>query len=205
VKRFPRVLTILSIVVYMAIVFGCGGGTQEPITEPQVTPEEPSIEELRKPVAKDPTIYQAVQVLKKFGSLSKKYMSYEKYQELTGGQGAAALDPDWFYDSYVLDLNENGYWATVTFGTAKRAIERDPRIEKLMADLPEKSIFMKLKTPSGRTFLLSDAEADGVLDFVKDIREKTTKKIDIDLLDKMQEKYTWIMGIVKKHYKKDKR
>ncbi len=204
-KRFPKILTILSIIVYMAIAFGCGGGTQEPKTEPQVTPKEPSIEELRRPVAKDPTIYQAVQVIKKFGSLSKQYISYEKYQELTGGQGAAALDPDWFYDSYVLDLNENGYWATVTFGTAKRAIERDPRIEKLLADLPGKSISIKLKTPSGRTFLLSDAEADGVLDFVKDIREKTTNKIDIDLLDKMQEKYTWIMGIVKKHYKRENR
>lgn len=200
-KLFPRILTIMGVVVYLAAAFGCGGATQEPKTEPQVIPKEPTIEELRKPVAKDPTIYKAVQVLKKFGRLSKKYMSYEKYQKLSGGQGTAALDPDWFYDSYVLDLNEKGYWATVTFGTAKRAVERDPRIQKLMTDLPEKSIFMNLKAPSGRTFLLSDAEADGILDFVKDANEKTVKKINIELLDKMQEKYTWIISIVKRNYK----
>ena len=200
-KLFPRTLTIMSIVVYLTVAFGCGGGTQEPKTEPQVIPKEPFIEKLRKPVAKDPTIYKAVQVLKKFGRLSKKYMSYEKYQKLTSGQGTAAFDPDWFYDSYALDLNEKGYWATVTFGTSKRAEERDPRIQKLMTDLPGKSIFMTLKTPSGRTFLLSDAEADGILDFVKDAKEKSVKKINIELLDKMQEKYTWIINIVKRNYK----
>ena len=200
-KLFPRILAIVGIVVYLAAALGCGGGTQEPKTEPQVIPKEPTIEELRKPVAKDATIYKAVQVLKKFGRLSKKYMSYEKYQKLTGGQDAAALDPDWFYDSYVLDLNEKGYWATVTFGTAKRAVERDPRIQKLMTDLPGKSIFMKLTTPSGRAFLLSDAEADGILDFVKGAEEKTVKKINIELLDKMQEKYSWIISIVKRNYK----
>jgi hypothetical protein len=70
-----------------------------------------------------------------------------------------------------------------------------------MTDLPGKSIFMNLKTPSGRTFLLSDAEADGILDFVKDAKEKTVKKINIELLDKMQEKYTWIISIIKRNYK----
>jgi hypothetical protein len=202
VKIFTKTLIITSIAVYLAAAIGCGPSTQKPQTEPQVTPKEPTIEELRKPVAKDPTIYKAAEVLKEYGRFTKKYMSYEKYQQSTGGQGAAALDPDWFYDSYVLDLNENNYWATVTFGTAKRAFERDPRIQELMKDLPETSIFMKLKTPSGRTYMLVDAEADGILDFVKDARQKKVEKVDIELLDKMQEKYTWIIGLVKKHYKR---
>jgi len=200
VKLIRRALVIASVLTALAIISGCGGPGQKPQTEPPPVVKEPTIEELRKPVAKDPSIYKAVDVLKKSGRLSKKYISYEKYRELTGGQ-AAALDPDWFYDSYVLDLNEKGYWATVTFGTAETAVARDPRIEKLMADLPGKSIFMKLKTPSGRTFLLSDAEADGILDFAKDEKDKDTK-IDIQLLDRMQEKYTWIIGIVKKYYKR---
>ncbi|MCP5108184.1 MAG: hypothetical protein GY950_32655 [bacterium] len=199
-KIMLRVLIIAITAAFLAIVSGCGpAAVDKPKTEPIV--KEPSIEELRKPVAKDPAIYKAVKVLQKSGRLSKKYMSYEKYQKLSGGQGAA-LDPDWFYDSYVLDLNENGYWASVTFGTAKRAIERDPRIEKVLTGLPAKSIFMKLKTPSGRTYILSDAEADGILDFARDEKQKTVKKIDIPLLDKMQEKYTWIIGIVKRYYKK---
>ena len=198
-KLIRRALVIVSVLTALVIISGCGPD-QRPQTEPQPVVKEPTIEELRKPVNKDASIYKAVAVLKKTGRLSKKYISYEKYKELTGGQ-AAALDPDWFYDSYVLDLNENGYWATVTFGTAEKAVARDPRIEKLMADLPGKSIFMRLKTPSGRTFLLSDAEADGILDFAKDEKDKGTK-IDIQLLDRMQEKYTWIIGIVKKYYKK---
>lgn len=197
-KLILRTLVIASVLTGLAIISGCGP-EQKPQTEPPVV-KEPTIEELRKPVAKDVTIYKAVDVLKKFGRLTKKYMSYDKYKKLTGGQ-AAALDPDWFYDSYVLDLNEKGYWASVTFGTAEKAIARDPRIEKIMTDLPGTSIFMKLKTPSGRTYLLSDAEADGILDFAKDERKKDTK-IDIQLLDKMQEKYTWLMGIIKKNYKK---
>ena len=197
-KLILRTLVIAGVLTALAILAGCGP-EQKPQTEPPVV-KEPTVEELRKPVAKDVTIYKAVDVLKKFGRLSKKYMSYEKYKKLTGGQ-AAALDPDWFYDSYVLDLNEKGYWASVTFGTAEKAIARDPRIEKIMTDLPGTSVFMKLKTPSGRTYLLSDAEADGILDFAKDERKKDTK-IDIQLLDKMQEKYTWLMGIIKKNYKK---
>lgn len=199
-KIFLRASITTAIAIYLAVILGCGPTTQKPQTEPQITPKEPTIEELRKPVAKDPTIYKAAEVLKKYGRFTKKYMSFEKYQEAAGGQEAAALDPDWFYDSYVLDLNENNYWATVTFGTAKRAFERDPRIQELMKNLPETSIYMTLKTPSGKTYMLVDAEADGILDFVKDAKQKTVEKVDIPLLDKMQEKYSWIIGIVKKHY-----
>jgi hypothetical protein len=197
-----RALAIMSILGLLAAGFGCGP-KKEMQTEPRVeVPKEPSIEELRKPVAKDPGIYKAIHVIKEFGQFQKKYISYEKYRELTRGKSGVILDPDWFYDSYVLNFNEKGYWATVTFGTAKRAIERDPRIEKLMADLPGNSVTVKLKTPSGRTYLLTDAEADGILDFAKDASQKNVTKIDIQLLDQMQEKYTWLMSIVKKHYKK---
>lgn len=197
-----KTLTIGSIVIGLMFIIGCGP-TGKAQTEPQVvTPTEPSIEELRKPVAKDATIYKAVEVIKDYGWLSKKYMSYEKYQQLTKGQTGAALDPDWFYDNYKLNMNEKDHWILVTFGTAKRAIARDPRIEKVMADLPEKSITVELKMPSGKKYLLSDAEADGVLDFAKDANEKKVTQVDVQLLDKMQEKYTWILGLIKKHYKK---
>ena len=188
-----KTLTIVSIVIGLMFIIGCGP-TEKAQTEPQVvTPTEPSIEELRKPVAKDVSIYKAVEVIKDYGRLSKKYISYEKYQQLTKGQAAAALDPDWFYDSYKLNMNEKGHWMVLTFGTAKRAIARDPRIEKILSGLPEKSITVELKMPSGKKYLLSDAEADGILDFAKDANEKKVTKVDIQLLDKMQEKYTWIL------------
>ena len=200
---FSRGLTIVSVVVGLALISHCGPAKKVE-SQPQVVPvpREPTIEELRKPVAKDPTIYKALAVIKEYGRLTKKYMSYEKYQKLTGGQENVALDPDWFYDSYKLDTNENGYWITVTYGTAQRAFERDARIEKVMTDLPKKSITVELKTPSGRTYLLNDADADGILDFAKDAKEKGRGKVDVQLLDKMQEKYTWILGLIKKHYKK---
>jgi hypothetical protein len=200
---FSKGLTIVFTVMGLALIPGCGPA-KKVSSEPQVVPvpHEPTIEELRKPVAKDPTIYKALSVVKEYGRLAKNYMPFEKYQKLTGGQENAAVDPDWFYDSYKLDANENGYWFTVTYGTAQRAFARDPRIEKTMADLPGKSITVELKTPSGRTYLLNDAEADGILDFVKDAKEKDRVKVDVQLLDNMQKKYTWILGLIKKHYKK---
>jgi hypothetical protein len=190
--------------VYLLAAFGCGGAAKKAETEPQ--PVEPlkelSIEELRKPVAKDDTIYKAVEVLQKFGRLTKKYMSYEKYKAAAGAQASGAIDPDWFYDSYLLDMNENGYWANVTFGTAQKAKDNDPRLRDLMENLPGQSISMRLKTPSGKSYILSDAEADGILDYAKEAGEAGSTKIDIQLLDRMQEKYTWIIGIIKKYYKK---
>jgi hypothetical protein len=202
VKITLKTLTIVSIVIGLMFITGCGP-TEKPQTEPQVvTPKEPGIEELRKPVSKDATIYKALEVIKDYGRKSKEYISYEKYQQLTKGQAGAALDLDWFYDCYKLDMNEKDHWIMVIFGTAKRAIARDPRIEKIMADLPEKSIIVELKMPSGRKYLLSDAEADGILDFAKDANKKKVTKVDVQLLDKMQEKYTWILSLIKKHYKK---
>jgi hypothetical protein len=198
-----RILTVVIVIVGVLAIIACGPAKKIE-TEPQVVPvpPEPTIEELRKPVAKDPAIYKALEVIKGYGNFYKKYMPYEKYQQMTKGQEGGALDPDWFYDSYKLNLNENNHWMTVIFGTAKRAITRDPRIEKIMADLPGKSITVKLKMPSRKTYLLNDAEADGILDFAKDSKEKNVTKVDIELLDQMQEKYTWIIGLIKKHYKK---
>ena len=197
-------LTIVIAITAILALIACGPSQQKVETEPQVAPvpHEPTIEELRKPVAKDLTIYKALEVIKEYGNFYKKYMPYEKYQQMTQAQEGAAVDPDWFYDSYKLNMNEDNHWMIVTFGTAKRAFERDPRIEKLMTDLPGKSITVELKMPSGKTYLLNDAEADGILDFAKDIKDKNVTKVDIPLLDQMQEKYTWIIGLIKKHYKK---
>ncbi len=202
-KQLLRVLTITCIVLYIAAFLACGGSQTTPKTEPP-KPEpgrEPSIEDLRKPVSQDVSFFKAVHVIKEYGRKTKEYMSFDKYQSEIAGKGGA-LDAEWFYDTFVLDLNDKGYWATVTFGTSKRAVERDERIKNLVKDLPERSIYMKLKVPSGRTYLLTDAEADGVVDFVSDPKKKGRVKIDIQLLDKMQEKYTWLMNIIKKNYKK---
>ena len=131
-------------------------------------------------------------------------MSYEKYKKLTKGQVGGAIDPDWFYDSYNLNLNEEKHFMSVTFGTSKRAKDRDDRIEKVMEGLPDNSITVKLQTPRGNTYLLTDADADGVLDFAADAKNKNPR-VDIKLLDTMQKKYTWIVKIMKRNYKKIKK
>lgn len=202
-----RVITsilVTSIVILALASVGCGP-SQDVKTEPTKLPEpktEPTIEELRKPVAKDPTIYKACKVIEKFGFIKKKAISFNKYKQLTSGGGA--MDPDWFYDSHVLEINDKGYWMTFMLGSSKRAKDKDARVQQVMSGLPDKSINVKMKIPSGKTYMLIDAEADGVLDFVKDAKAKTTGKVDIELLDKMQEKYTWALRLVKKHYSKIK-
>jgi hypothetical protein len=202
-KVFTRILVISFVVLALAAT-GCGPA-KEVKTEPTTLPEpkpEPTIEELRQPVEKDATIYKAYKVIEKFGFLKKKAISFNKYAKLKAGGGA--MDPDWFYDSHVLEINDKGYWMTFTLGTSKRAKDTDERIEQLMAGLPDNSIHLKMKTPSGKTYLLIDSQADGILDFVKDARAKSTGKVDIKLLDQMQEKYTWALRLVKKHYSKVK-
>lgn len=200
-----NLLIITAVLFAFIIATGCGPSAQKPVTEPpkpEVKEPVPDIEALRKPVAKDPHMYKITKVIKQYGQLKKKYMSYEKYQKLTGGKANAALDPDWFYDSYFLNMKENNHYITVTWGSAKRAIERDPRIEKVLADLPAQSITIKMDTPKGNTYLMTDAQCDGVLDYAANAKSKSTK-IDIKLLDQMQEKYTWIISILKKHFKKN--
>ncbi|MCP4157644.1 MAG: hypothetical protein GY757_58585 [bacterium] len=203
-KIFLRTLITISILVVLAITFGCGGTeTQTVKTEPTpVVKEAPTIEELRKPVDKDPNMFKVLKVIKKFGKFRKQYMTYEKYQKTSGSSGA--IDPAWFYDSYDLEVNEKKHWSTVTYGSAGRAIERDPRIEKALEGLPKQSVIVKLKTPDGRKYIISDADGDGIIDFAKIANQKTVAgKQDIKVLDKMQEKYTWLMSIVKKYYKKN--
>jgi hypothetical protein len=93
----------------------------------------------------------------------------------------------------------------MTFRSATRAIDKDPRIEKLMENLPRKVIDVQLKTPQGKIFLLSDTNADGVLDFATPAgqKKKNNSMADLDLLKKMQKKYRWVLGIIKKYYKKN--
>jgi hypothetical protein len=199
-RKVVNVLLIVMVIGYLAIITGCAGAKA-----PETTPEsdaKPSPEELRKKVDKDPAIYQAMAVIKKVGKLTQEHISYEKYETITKSQQGSVLDPTWFYDNYDLPLNKDGYWITVTFSTADKSIVRDPRIEKLMTDLPGNSITVNLKTPSGQSYILSDTEADGILDFAKRANEESVKQIDYELLDRMQEKYTWIISIIKKHYKK---
>ncbi len=201
------ILTIIVIYVAAGIACGPSSSTTTPKTEPtQVKPtvEPLPVEQLRKQVPKDPAMYKAVAVIKEYGKFKKKYMSFEKYKQLTKGQVGGAIDPDWFYDGYSLNMNENKHYITVTYGTAKRAIERDDRIEKVLEGLPHSSITVNLTTPRGITYLLTDAEADGVLDFASNAKSKNPK-VDIKLLDTMQEKYTWIVSLIKRNYKKIKK
>lgn len=191
-------------VAFIVLMTGCGPGAApsprtEPVSEP-TTIKEPAIEDLRKPVSVDPEMFKAVDVLQKFGKTAKKHMTYEKYVSSVGAASGGAIDPDWFYDSYNLNMNENNYWAVFTFGTAVAAKEKDPRIRDLLVNLPETSIIVRLKAPDGRKYILSDANADGILDFAKDEARKDAA-LDIKLLDAMQEKYAWLLGIVKKYYK----
>ncbi|MCP4218832.1 MAG: hypothetical protein GY765_29640 [bacterium] len=200
-KLLLKSLTLICAVLFISLFSGCGPEKVQPTTEPpsQPVPQEPTIEELRKPVAKDPGMFKAVTVLKKYGTKSKTYMSYEKYQKMSA---SGAMDPSWFYDQYDMNMNEKKHWIKVILGTSERAVQKDPRIAKIMAELPQLSISMEVKTPSGKIYLLSDMQGDGILDYAADSKKKSGGKVDIPLLDKMQEKYTWIIGIVKKHYKK---
>ena len=207
-NNLSKRITLSILVIYAVFSIACGpSSTANPKTEPtQVKPtvEPPPIEELRIQVPKDPAMYQAVAVIKEYGKLKKKYMSYKQYLKLTKGQVGGAIDPDWFYDSYYLNLNENKHFISVTFGTSKRAKDRDDRIEKVMEGLPNNSITVKVQTPRGNIYLLTDAEADGVLDFAANAKNKHPK-IDIKLLDRMQKKYTWIVKLIKRNYKKLKK
>ncbi|MGE5344262.1 MAG: hypothetical protein ACM3SY_22575 [Candidatus Omnitrophota bacterium] len=206
-KSIIKLVAVVMITGYSVLfLINCGGSkveTKPPVTPvPEITPKEPTIEDLRKPVSKDPAMYKADEVIRSYGRLKKKAINFEKYLQLTGNQTGAPIDPDWFYDTYTLEMNENGYYATVTLGTAKRAKEKDARIAPVMENLPERSITVSLLTPSKKRYTLLDAEADGILDFVKEANDQSGKKMDVALLDSMQEKYTWLMGIIKKNYKK---
>jgi hypothetical protein len=156
----------------------------------------------RLAVSPDPAMFRALTVVRKFGKLIHRYMPYDQYKKSGSGNGST-FDPGIFCDRYELDLNEKDYWVTLTYYTAERAISRDPRIEKIMKDFSPKSIDVKLKTPSGKTFLLSDSNADGVLEFASQEGSpvKNPSRVDLQLLKRMQEKYRWVLGIVKRYYR----
>lgn len=170
-------------------------------TEP--SSEVPATKYPRLDIPADPGMYKALQVIKDFGKRTKGHLSYADFQK---SKKSAVFDPDIFYDHYLLDLNEKDYWITLTFRSAVRSIEKDPRIEKLMENLPRKAIDVQLKTPRGNTYLLSDSNADGVLDFARPAGKKKISPVnaDLNLLKNMQEKYRWVLGIIKKYYKRNK-
>lgn len=202
--KLVKLAIIACVLVIVSAAFnGCSSKPSAPQTEPQVIqPKEPSIEELRKPVSKDPYTLNAMDIVVKKGKLKKKSISYQKYQQLTNNDTSGAVNPDWFYDTYEITFPEEKHWITVIFGTAKKAKTNDKRIGEVMTDLPENSITITLELPSGKKYLLVDSEADGILDFTKEANQPTSTKVDIPLLDRMQEKYSWVLGVLKKYYKK---
>jgi len=196
-KRIAWILVFLSFVFLAA---GCGG-PKEVKTEPEpalVPPPPPP------PTAPpDPAVGRAYVVLRHFGTLTRKYMSYSEYSRRNQAEGTvASVSPDWFYDTYSLDLNEDGYWAKVKFQTAERAIARDPRIETLLGGAPRHAIDMTVKTPAGRRFILSDSEGDGVLDYAAPAGRQAAGRpaFDADLRDRMQATYTRLLTVIKRYY-----
>jgi len=205
VKIIIRTLMLTAVLIYIVLSLGCSSQAEKPSVEPPPPPPpvkaEPTIEDLRKHVDKDPEMFKVFRAIEKYGTFKKKYMTYEKFKELTGDQTGGAINPDWFYDSYSMPISENKHWVTLTFGTSNRAKAKDPRIQQVLTGLPENSITIKMQTPDGKKYLLSDAEADGILDYAA-LEGQKTPKIDIPMLDAMQVKYTWLLGILKGSYKK---
>ncbi|MCK4837114.1 MAG: hypothetical protein KAT17_10760 [Candidatus Aminicenantes bacterium] len=189
-----------SIAVFCIIfIAGCTGKK----VEIQPDSEALSIDVPKLDISPDPAMYKALTVVKKFGKKTMEHMSYGKYRKSRSAKKDPTFNPYVFYDQYVLDMNEKNYWVTLTFYTAVRAIVKDPRIESLMQSFPEKAMDVKMKTPAGKTYLLSDTNADGVLDFASlaGQKKKSQSAVDIELLKRMQVKYRWILGIVKRYYR----
>jgi len=195
VKRF---LTVLLPMIALILV-ACGGPeTVKTEPEPVAVPEAPPPPK----VSPDPGIHRAHVVLRHFGRLTRKYMSYAEYRRKNqASDGVASVSPDWFYDTYSLDLNEDGYWARVNYQTAERAIARDPRIESLLGNAPRHAIDMTVETPAGRKYVLSDSEGDGVLDYAA-LKGKPAEGSGFDwkLRDRMQATYSRLLSVVKGYY-----
>ncbi len=197
-KNLIRILFIM--ITFSLILAYVGCAPKAPKTEPEVT--EPAEIPQKLDLPKDKTMYKAYWVLAKYGRRTQRHMSYERYKKNTGGDPTAPWSPDWFYDSFEIPMNEKGHWITVNFHTARGAI-KDARIRKLMENVAQNSIDIRLQLPNGRKYLLTDTEADGVLDFAAPVtRRKPQKelKVDFELLKQMQKKYTWILGLIKKSY-----
>lgn len=200
--QLKRILR-LSIIVAFAAAIGCGPKTPV-VAPPPAEPGPTPLQTWQQEIPKDATIYQALKVLENYGRKSKKSISYNEYKKNTGGSTLTSWSPEWFYDAFTLELNEKGNWVTVTWSTSKFAGNRDPRIAELMKDAPSDVIDLKVKVPSGRTYLLGDSDADGILDFAMNKNAKAQeagKQANIQLLDQMQKKYAWILSIIKRNYK----
>jgi len=200
--QFKGILKSLVIVAFAAAI-GCGPKT--PVTEPP--PAEPGptpLQTWQQEIPKDATMYQALKVLENYGRKTKKSISYNEYKRNTGGGTLTSWSPEWFYDAFTLDMNEKGNWVTITWSTSKFAGKRDARIADLMKDAPSDVIDLKVKVPSGSVYLLGDSDSDGILDFAMNKKakaEEAGKQANIQLLDRMQKKYSWILSIVKRNYK----
>jgi len=192
-----KLLKWFLIIFLVVFINGCVGKKAE--TEPSA--EVPALQPPRLDMAADPGMYKAMQVIKDFGKKSKDHLTYSEFRKT---KKTAVFDPDVFYDHHVLDLNEKDYWITITYRSAVRSIRKDSRIEKLMENLPRKVIDVQLKTPQGKTFLLSDSNADGVLDFASPAgkKKRSNPEADLKLLKNMQGRYRWVLSIIKKYYKK---
>ncbi|MCK4766633.1 MAG: hypothetical protein KAW12_30855 [Candidatus Aminicenantes bacterium] len=195
-KRFIPALVLLILVIYV----GCA--PRAPKREPKVV--EPVVEAPPKlNVPKDGQMYKVFWVLKRFGRKIRSSISYGQYKKSTAAQGLSSWSPEWFYDSFQVPLNEKGHWMTVIYRTATAAVKKDRRIRELMENAPHHAIDVKLQFPNGARYLLTDTEADGVLDFAAPDKKKVRKdfKVDFPLLQKMQKRYAWILSIIKKSFK----
>lgn len=190
---FGRLIGFMLIVILLA---GCAGKKAD--TEPSPVIDIPKLN-----IPPDPGIYKVLKVIRVFGKKSLNHLTFTEFKKRETTDRNATFNPDLFYDQYILDLNEKDYWVTLTMRTSVRSKRTDSRIRKLMQPFPENAIDLVLKTPADKTYLLSDSNADGVLDFAAPEGRQSDKKltIDIKLLRIMQRKYSWILGIIKRHYK----
>lgn len=204
ISRFPgRKAVKKSLIILLpavVLILAACGGPKTVVTEPEpaTVPEAPP----PPSASPDPQIGRVHVVLRHFGRLTRKYMSYEEYsRNHRAGDEVASVSPDWFYDTYSLDLNQDGYWAKVHYQTAERAITRDPRIESLLGTAPRNAIDMSVETPAGRKYVFSDAEADGVLDYAAlQGRKAGDSGFDWELRDRMQATYSRLLAVIKGYY-----
>jgi len=191
---------LIASMLFATVWFNACATTKAPADGPRTTPESPEMPHLDLPP--DHQMHRVIAVIMEYGRKTRDFMTYGAYRELMPDE-TTAVSPEYFYDRYVLDLNEDGHWVTMTLSTARRAKARDPRIASFMLDFPENALDVTLQTAGGRSFLLSDQDADGVLDFASPLRDgtPTATGVDIALMKSLQPRYTWVLRILKRHAK----
>lgn len=191
-KRFGFLMPLALVIA----LTGCSNKTARVEPVPPVLPEMPRLD-----IPPDPDMFRVVRVIEKYGTRTVNHGLYSEYQKTRKTAGESAFNSDVFYDQYLLDLNENNYWVTVTLRSALRSMRKDPRIREAMSGFPVQAMDLIMKTPEEQTFLLSDSDANGVLDFAgpADQRVRVQTPGDLDLLETMQAKYRWILGIIKRY------